>query len=105
MGRAYSCGTSNAGVFAHREAYDSLTLEAIYFGISQSVSAPCVSVSCITVGGSICLCTQWCSPIWGEEQGAEYARAVQDMLVLVADMGREEGVVVPPPRGRNSSSG
>jgi len=99
LGRAYSCGTSNAGVFAHREAYDNLVLEAIYFGISQSVSAPSVSVSCITVGGSICLCTQWCSPIWGEKQGAEYGRAVRDMLVSVAGMG-EEVVLATSPAGK-----
>jgi len=84
LGRAYSCGTSNAGVFAHDEVYDGLKLEAIYFGISQSVSAPSISVSCLTVGGALCLCTQWCSPIWNGEQGSSYARAVREMLELVA---------------------
>lgn len=64
--------------------YDGLKLEAIYFGISQSVSAPSISVSCLTVGGALCLCTQWCSPIWNGEQGSSYARAVREMLELVA---------------------
>jgi len=90
LGRAYSCGTSNAGVFAHSQSYGGLTLDSVHFGISQSVSAPAVSVSCLTVGGALCLSTQWCAPIWGDEQGRGYAVAVQRMLELVAQAGDEE---------------
>ena len=58
LGRAYSAGVSNVGVYAHPTTHGDVSLSRVHFGISQTVSAPCISVSAVTVEGQLCLTVQ-----------------------------------------------
>ena len=84
LGRAYSAGVSNVGVFAHKASFQGgssggssgggeLKLGELYFGISQTVSAPSISVSAVTVGGALCLTVQYAEPVWEPEQAGRFA--------------------------------
>ena len=52
--------------------YVSLTLSRVHFGTSQTVSAPCISVSAVTVEGQLCLTVQYATPIWPEAEAEAY---------------------------------
>jgi hypothetical protein len=84
LGRAYSAGISNVGVYAHSTAYADLKLDAVHFGISQTVSAPSISVSSVTVDGKLCLSVQYATPIWSDEAADEYADDLARTLEMVA---------------------
>jgi len=84
LGRAYSCGTSNVGVYAHQSTGADLSLRRIFFGISQSVSAPAISLSCVTVDGGLCLTVQYCTPIWSNEQACAFTETLKNILMLAA---------------------
>jgi len=84
LGRAYSAGVSNVGVFAHPTSYGDLTLDRLHFGISQTVSAPAISVSSVTVDGRLCLTIQYATPIWPDERAEQYADDVATTLEMVA---------------------
>ena len=64
LGRAYSAGVSNVGVYAHPTKQGDISISQIYFGISQTVSAAAISVSAVTVDGTLCLTVQYATPIW-----------------------------------------
>jgi len=84
LGRAYSAGVSNVGRYAHATTYGDLTLGPIHFGISQSVSAPAISTSAVTVDGKLCLTVSYPTPIWSTEAAEEYADSLVTMLELAA---------------------
>ena len=84
LGRAYSAGVSNVGVYAHDIDHGDLALRRVYFGISQTVSAPAVSTSAVTVDGTLCLTTQYATPVWGDQQAEEYADGLVRTLELAA---------------------
>lgn len=73
LGRAYSAGISNVGVYSHDTKYGDLTLSELYFGISQTVSAPSISVSSVTVDGKLCVTVAYATPIWSEDDASSYA--------------------------------
>ncbi|KAL3895132.1 MAG: hypothetical protein SGPRY_013602, partial [Prymnesium sp.] len=73
LGRAYSAGVSNVGVYAHPARQGDLSLSRLYFGISQSVSAPAISISAVTVDGTLCLTVCYAAPIWTDEAAQSYA--------------------------------
>ena len=72
LGRAYSAGVSNVGVYAHPTTHGDVSLSRVHFGISQTVSAPCISVSAVTVEGQLCLTVQYATPIWPEAEAEAY---------------------------------
>jgi hypothetical protein len=84
LGRAYSAGVSNVGVFAHPTTYGDLAVNEVYFGISQTVSAPCVSVSAVTVNDALCLAVQTATPLWPEAAAAAFADNLVRILELAA---------------------
>lgn len=84
LGRAYSAGVSNVGVYAHPTAHGDLQLTRIHFGISQTVSAPAISTSAVTVDGTLCLTTQYATPIWPEAEAKAYVDGIVRTLELVA---------------------
>jgi len=84
LGRAYSAGVSNVGVYAHPTSHGDISLSKLFFGISQTVSAPAVSVSAVTVDGELCLTVQYATPIWPEEEAEAYADNVARTLELAA---------------------
>jgi hypothetical protein len=88
LGRAYSAGISNVGVFGHPTSYGDLSLREVFFGISQTVSAPAVSVSAATVGGKLCLAVHTATPLWPQSEAAAYADKFVRTLELAA---AEEG--------------
>ena len=93
LGRAYSAGVSNVGVYAHPMAYGDpqaggLRLSRLHFGISQTVSAPAISTSAVTVDGTLCLTVQYATPIWSDAQADEYADALVATLELAAAEGQ-----------------
>uniref|UniRef100_A0A7S4B9A2 Uncharacterized protein n=4 Tax=Chrysotila carterae TaxID=13221 RepID=A0A7S4B9A2_CHRCT len=45
LGRAYSCACSNVGVFNQGTVHGDIRLRSVFFGISQTVSAPSISTS------------------------------------------------------------
>ena len=83
-GRAYSAGVSNVGVYAHPAAHGALALSRLHFGISQTVSAPSISVSAVTVEGRLCLTVQYATPIWSEADAEAYTDGVARALELAA---------------------
>jgi hypothetical protein len=124
LGRAYSVGLSNVGVFAHETSFggkeeeeeergeveidssqsgsggepadepaalgraskEPLSLSQLYFGISQTVSAPAVSVSSVTVKGRLCLTVQGAFPIWPEDELEAFADNLIQSLEVVAPL-------------------
>ena len=85
LGRAYSAGVSNVGVYAHPTRHGGeLTLDHVYFGISQTVSAPAISLSAVTVEGTLCLTVQYATPIWSEEQAGAFADRLLGTLEGIA---------------------
>ena len=88
LGRAFSAGVSNVGVFGHPTIYGDLSVEQIYFGISQTVSAPSISVSAVTVAGAMCLSVQYATPIWPHDKAAAYADDLLATLQLAAKPSR-----------------
>lgn len=84
LGRAYSAGVSNVGVYAHPAEHGDLKLSRIHFGISQTVSAPSISVSAVTVQGRLCLTVQYATPVWPEAEAERYADDLISMLRLAA---------------------
>ena len=90
LGRAYSAGVSNVGVYAHATAHGDLRLKNVFFGISQTVSAPAISTSAVTVDGELCLTTQYATPIWQEATAGAYADGVQRVLELAAREAMDE---------------
>ena len=85
LGRAFSCGTSNAGVYPHSTVHGEICLRELHFGISQAVSAPTSSLSSVTVDGKLCLSMAYCEPIWNREQAEEYLQTVLTLLEMAAD--------------------
>lgn len=84
LGRAYSAGVSNVGVYAHEATHGDLSISRLHFGISQTVSAPAISVSAVTVGGSLCLTVQYAAPIWPDDEAEAYADNLVTMLEMAA---------------------
>lgn len=84
LGRAYSAGISNVGVFKHPTSYGDLNLREVYFGISQTVSAPAVSVSAATVGGNLCLAFHTATPLWPQSETTAFADNFVRTLELAA---------------------
>ena len=84
LGRAYSAGVSNVGVYAHDLTHGDISIKSVYFGISQTVSAPAISTSAVTVDGKLCLTTSYAIPIWPEEKAEAYADDLEQMLRLAA---------------------
>ena len=84
LGRAYSSGVSNVGVYAHPTVHGDLALSRLFFGISQTVSAPSISVSAVTVNGQLCLTVQYATPIWPDEKAEAYADDLVAMLEMMA---------------------
>lgn len=84
LGRAYSCGNSNVGVYPHDAQYGDMKLRAIYFGISNTVSGTGISVSSVTVDGALGLSVQFCEPIWEQSDAARYAETMRQVLLKVA---------------------
>ena len=84
LGRAYSAGVSNVGVYAHDLTHGDISINSVYFGISQTVSAPAISTSAVTVDGQLCLTTSYAIPIWPEEKAEAYADDLEQMLRLAA---------------------
>ena len=84
LGRAYSAGVSNVGVYAHRTSHGDLSLSRLYFGISQTVSAAAISVSAVTVDGTLCLTFQYATPIWPAAEAEAYADGVVATLEMAA---------------------
>ena len=84
LGRAYSSGVSNVGVYAHPTIHGDLALSRLFFGISQTVSAPSISVSAVTVNGQLCLTVQYATPIWPDEKAEAYADDLVAMLEMMA---------------------
>jgi len=82
LGRAYSAGISNVGVYGHASTHGDLTLSQVFYGISQTVSAAAVSVSAVTVDGTLCLTVQYAAPIWPEDK----AEAFTDDFVRTLEM-------------------
>jgi len=80
LGRAFSAGVSNAGRYAHPTKYGNLQLSRLHFAISQSVSAPAISTSAVTVDGVLCLTVTYSTPIWDERQAQEYADNLVKLL-------------------------
>ena len=64
--------------------YVSLTLSRVHFGTSQTVSAPCISVSAVTVEGQLCLTVQYATPIWPEAEAEAYVDGLVRALELAA---------------------
>jgi hypothetical protein len=85
LGRAYSAGVSNVGVYAHGTRHADLTLSAVHFGISQTVSAPAISISSVTVDGKLCLTVQYATPIWTDVAASAYADAFVRTLEMAAE--------------------
>jgi hypothetical protein len=84
LGRAYSAGVSNVGVYAHPTTHGDVSLSRVHFGISQTVSAPCISVSAVTVEGQLCLTVQYATPIWPEAEAEAYVDGLVRALELAA---------------------
>mmetsp|Transcript_163332 Transcript_163332/g.297964 ORF Transcript_163332/g.297964 Transcript_163332/m.297964 type:complete len:214 (-) Transcript_163332:26-667(-) len=84
LGRAFSAGISNVGRYAHATKYGDLQVSKLHFGISQSVSAPAISTSAVTVDGTLHLTVSYASPIWSEENAEEYADNLVKTLGLAA---------------------
>ena len=84
LGRAYSAGVSNVGVYAHPTTHADLSLRRVFFGISQTVSAAAISVSAVTVEGTLCLTVQYASPVWDDERAEAYADDLVATLELAA---------------------
>ena len=91
LGRAYSAGISNVGVYAHDTAHADLALRRLHFGISQTVSAPAISTSAVTVDGTLCLTTQYATPIWPAEKAEAYADDLVRTLELAAAEASDAG--------------
>ncbi len=87
VGRAYSCANSNVGVYASPSERGGTRLSALHFGISQTVSAPAISVSSVTVDGTLCLSVAYCVPIWNDEQAAAFSDRVGGVLEAAAGSG------------------
>ena len=87
LGRAYSCASSNVGRWAHPTVYGDLSLEGVHFGISQSVSAPAISVSSVTVKGSLCLTVNYCTPLWDQQEADAFVEGLVAALELAGDEG------------------
>ena len=84
LGRAYSAGISNVGRYAHPARYADLSLRHVFFGISQTVSAPAISASAVTVDGTLCITLQYATPIWPQDKAEAYADGLVRVLELAA---------------------
>lgn len=85
LGRAYSCGVSNMGIFRHAVDYalssgDQLSLQGVYYATSHSLTGSLYQLSCGTVGGALCLTFQFPHPIVGQESAQAFASRYCDLL-------------------------
>mmetsp|Transcript_4158 Transcript_4158/g.10743 ORF Transcript_4158/g.10743 Transcript_4158/m.10743 type:complete len:565 (+) Transcript_4158:181-1875(+) len=62
-GRAYTCGLSNAGVWPGRTQYGPISLDGVYYGVTNSQNGCLFQLSCVTVGGRLCVCLQTSAPL------------------------------------------
>ena len=78
LGRAYTCGVSNMGVFKYPVEYathsgGSARLQGVYYATSHSLTGSLYQLSCGTVGGALCLTFQFPHPIVSAKDANAFA--------------------------------
>lgn len=101
LGRAYTCGVSNMGVFGfgfggeRRQegavvAYGAHALAGLHYATSSSLTGTLYQLSCGTVGGALCLTLHFASPLVDRATARAFADALVRVLAEVATAkGRE----------------
>ncbi|KAG5192997.1 hypothetical protein JKP88DRAFT_291596 [Tribonema minus] len=79
LGRAYTCGVSNMGRYAHA-ATTGARVAALHYATSHSPWGSLYQLSCGTVGGRLCMTFQFAEPIVGRAMGAAFADALVAVL-------------------------
>jgi len=87
LGRAYTCGVSNMGIFQYPLEYAASSgtmvhLREVYYATSHGLTGSLYQLSCGTVGKAMCLTFQFPHPIVRSEDTQEFADA------FIATIGR-----------------
>lgn len=90
LGRAYTCGVSNMGVFGGGGGeglvpYGPYRLEGLHYATSSSLTGTLYQLSCGTVGGALCLTLHGASPLVDRVALSAFADALVRVLACVAE--------------------
>ena len=88
LGRGYTCGVSNVGVFSPpadaKLAPKALRAVAGYYGTSHARSGVYCLLSSITVDGALCGCLQFTAPITPRAEAAAFRDGIAALLRAAA---------------------
>lgn len=106
LGRAYTCGVSNMGIFGGNGAngsqgqdgkeaaaaatavpYGPYALTGLHYATSSSLTGTLYQLSCGTVGGALCLTLHFASPLVDHATAGAFADALVAVLTRVAAAG------------------
>ena len=96
LGRAYTCGVSNMGVFgpgggkgddssSFSSSYGDYRLRGVHYATSHSLTGSLYQLSCGTVDGALCLTLHYAWPLVDRATAAAFADAVVDILRCVGE--------------------
>ncbi len=95
LGRAYTCGVSNMGVFPGPRdgAYGPHRLAGLHYATSSSLTGTLYQLSCGTAGGALCLTLHFASPLVDRATAGAFADALVRVLARVVEAEAEGEVV------------
>ena len=90
LGRAYSAGVSNAGVFEPADGAGEWRIGRVHYATSHSHTGCLFQISAVSVGGDLCLTFQTPMPLLLEEEADAFVGATMEALAAMA------GAEAPP---------
>lgn len=94
LGRAYTCGVSNMGIFQPKSSsnddgagvgYGPYRLAGLHYATSSSLTGTLYQLSCGTVGGALCLTLHGAWPLVDRPTARAFADALARVLACVAE--------------------
>lgn len=84
LGRGYSCGISNAGVYGGKSKYGDLTLRSIFYGVNTAGTGCLFQLSTVSVDGRLCLNFKAPEPIVSRDTVSAFADGFCHILNVIA---------------------
>jgi len=80
LGRLFSSGLSNMGIYKHETEHNNLKLKTIHYATSQTITGCLHQLSCGTVKGELCCTYQFTEPISSRQEGEWFATKSVDIM-------------------------
>jgi len=91
LGRLYSTGLSNMGVFKYQTNYAQVLLKSLHYATSHTVTGILYQLSCGTINGDLFCTFQFTEPITSRNDGEKFAsRAMELINQLSSDLIHQE---------------